>query len=108
MAMYAANGVSGIQTTLMGTENLNCKENPADTVVGNSYNQNDQTKVQKSCTTDRVLSIVFGLFQFQSIMYCRTALDDDEHGWLLAGVQRHRNVMSPYLFTKNLYYHFRH
>jgi len=46
MAMYAANGVSGMQTTLMGTKNLNYKENPADTGVGNSYNQNNQTEVQ--------------------------------------------------------------
>jgi len=45
MAMYAANGVSGMQTTLMGTKNLNYKENPADTGVGNSYNQNNQTEV---------------------------------------------------------------
>ena len=46
MAMYAANGVSGMQTTLMGTENLNYKQNPADTGIGNSYNLNNQTEVQ--------------------------------------------------------------
>ena len=46
MAMYAANGVSGMQTTLMGTENKNWKANPADTGVGNSFAQNDQTEVQ--------------------------------------------------------------
>lgn len=44
--MYAANGVSGMQTTLMGTENLNYKQNPVDTGIGNSYNQNNQTEVQ--------------------------------------------------------------
>ena len=46
MAMYAANGVSGMQTTLPGTENKNWKANPADTGVGNSFAQNDQTEVQ--------------------------------------------------------------
>ena len=46
MAMYAANGVSGMQTTLVGTVNLNWKANPEDTGVGNSYGQNDQTEVQ--------------------------------------------------------------
>jgi len=41
MAMYAANGVSGMQTTLVGTVNLNWKANPEDTGVSNSYGQND-------------------------------------------------------------------
>ena len=46
MAMYAANGVQGMQTTLPGTENKNWEANPADTGVGNSFNQNDQKEVQ--------------------------------------------------------------
>lgn len=45
--MYAANGVSGMQTSLPGTENKYVQANPADTSgFGNSYSQNDQTEVQ--------------------------------------------------------------
>lgn len=46
MAMYAPNGVSGMQTTLMGTENKNYTPNPEDLGIGNTYNQNDNTEVQ--------------------------------------------------------------
>jgi len=50
MAMFAANGVSGMQTTLPGTENLLFQENPDSTEIEASdthaYNKNNQTGVQ--------------------------------------------------------------
>ena len=44
--MYSANNVGGMQTTLMGTDNLNWVQNPPDTGVGNSYNKNNETEIQ--------------------------------------------------------------
>jgi len=49
MTNYAANGVSGMQTTLKGTENKNFTPNPPDAMDAgkwHQYKQNDQPEVQ--------------------------------------------------------------
>jgi len=47
MTMFVPNGVTGMQTTLPNTKNLNFKPNPEDTTgTGNSYAKNDQPEIQ--------------------------------------------------------------
>lgn len=48
MATYAANGVSGMQTTLVATENLRFQQNPENATLddAHAYDKNDQTEVQ--------------------------------------------------------------